>query len=60
MKTYHVVYTHNPQEFFDGIEPEDLTEDHTVPSDNLMEIFDMVDAGYKAIIFPGGDDGCRN
>ena len=51
--TYSVVFTHNPQDFFEGIEPDDLIVVREVTNEELeSEIVPMVDGGYKAIVFP--------
>ena len=51
--TYTIVFTHNPQDFFEGIEPYDLIVVREATSEELeAEILPMVDGGYKAIVFP--------
>lgn len=56
---YKVILTHNPQDFFEGIEPEDLTETVIIKSaEDLRPILDMVSGGYKAIITQTGSDAC--
>lgn len=48
---YKVILTHNPQDFFEGIEPEDLTETRIAETaEDLAEILEKVYGGYKAII----------
>lgn len=50
---YTIVFTHNPQDFFEGIEPEDLIVVREATSEELVaEIVPMVDGGYKAIVSP--------
>ena len=50
---YTIVFTHNPQDFFEGIEPEDLTVYREVDADELsLSISQMCVDGYKAIVFP--------
>ena len=50
---YAIVFTHNPQDFFEGIEPEYLTVVREATNEKLeAEIVPMVDEGYKAIVFP--------
>lgn len=50
---YTIVFTHNPQDFFEGIEPEDFTVIKEATDEELeVEIVQMVDGGYKAIVFP--------
>lgn len=52
--------THNPQDFFDDTEAPELIETITFSDTNneseIQDILDMVDEGYKAIIFPLGGD----
>ena len=53
---YTVVFTHNPQDFFEGIEPDDLIVVREVTNEELeSEIVPMVDEGYKAIVFQAGE-----
>ena len=50
---YTIVFTHNPQDFFEGIEPGDLIVVREATNEELeAEIVPMVDGGYKAIVFP--------
>ena len=50
---YTIVFTHNPQDFFEGIEPDDLIVVRESTNEELeAEIVPMVDGGYKAIVFP--------
>ena len=50
---YTIVFTHNPQDFFEGIDPEDLTVYREVDADELsLSISQMCVDGYKAIVFP--------
>ena len=52
-----VVFAHNPQEFFTGLEPPELTETAQLrDNDDWAMVRRMVAGGYKAIIFPGGDE----
>lgn len=53
-KEYKATFTHNPQDYFEGLEPEELVETMTI-SDlfDLIQVLTMVDEGYKAIIEPG-------
>ena len=61
--SYKAILTHNPQDFFEGIEPDELRE--TIEFDNngnkkeITKVLDMVSDGYKAIIFhkEGLNDG---
>ena len=49
---YDVIFTHNPQSFFEGAEPEDLALCYTV-GDHLSELKEyqpLVDGGYKMIV----------
>ena len=58
MKKYKATLTHNPQDYFDGTEPEELVE--TMRLNTLLDMILMlckVDGGYKAIIeIEEGDD----
>ena len=48
---FYVIGTHNPQDFFTGIEPDDLVEEKEANQDNLAEIVtDLLNGGYKAIV----------
>lgn len=57
MKKYRVYCTHNPQDFFEGSEPHELVEtldfDESVESCcfAIAKILELIDGGYKAIIF---------
>lgn len=52
---YTIVFTHNPQDFFEGIEPDDLIVVREATNEELeAEIVQMVDGGYKAIVFQAG------
>ena len=53
-KEYKATFTHNPQDYFEGLEPEELVETMTI-SDlfDLVQVLTMVDEGYKASIEPG-------
>ena len=49
---YQVIATHNPQDFFEGIEPEDLPECYEAADENLTEIVSKcIDGGYTVIIY---------
>ena len=53
---YTIVFTHNPQDFFEGIEPDDLIVVREATNEELQsEIVPMVDVGYKAIVFQAGE-----
>lgn len=53
---YTIVFTHNPQDFFEGIEPGDLIVVQEATNEELeSEIVPMVDGGYKAIVFQVGE-----
>ena len=66
---YHVILTHNPQDFFAGVEPDELTLEFYPESDddwaNILRLIDddwanilrLVDGGYVAIVttMEGGD-----
>lgn len=51
---YKVVLTHNPQEYFEDLEPEELTIIKWFDERNLFQnfnwILDKINNGYKAII----------
>lgn len=50
---FQVIATHNPQDFFCGQEPTDLTLTFIVKEDALMEIVKQcVIGGYIAIVYP--------
>jgi hypothetical protein len=50
--TYRIIATHNPQDFFEGIEPEDLPEYYEATGENLTEIVSKcVNGGYTVIIY---------
>ena len=49
---YRIVATHNPQDFFEGIEPEDLPEYYEATNENLTEIVSKcIKSGYTVIIY---------
>lgn len=49
---YTIVFTHNPQDFFEGIEPDDLIVVREATNEELeAEIVQMCADGYKAIVF---------
>ena len=55
---YTIVFTHNPQDFFEGIEPEDLTVVREATNEELeTEIAQMVAGGYKAVVFQNDNEG---
>lgn len=48
---FYVIGTHNPQDFFTGIEPDELVEEKEANQDNLAEIVtDLLNGGYKVIV----------
>ena len=50
---YTIVFTHNPQDYFDGMEPEDLIVVREATNEELeSESVSMVDGEYKASVFP--------
>lgn len=50
---FQVIATHNPQDFFCGQEPNDLTLTFIVKEDALMEtVKQCVIGGYIAIVYP--------
>ena len=38
---YQIIATHNPQDFFEGIEPEDLPEYYEATNENLIEMLNQ-------------------
>ena len=51
--TYQIIATHNPQDFFEGIEPEDLPKYYEATNENLSEIVSKcINGGYVVIIYP--------
>lgn len=49
---YQIIATHNPQDFFEGTEPEDLPEYYEATNENLTEIVSKsIDGGYTVIIY---------
>lgn len=54
--TYQIIATHNPQDFFEGIEPEDLPHYYEASDDNLTNIVSKcINGGYTVIIYPKED-----
>lgn len=54
--TYQIIATHNPQDFFEGIEPEDLPKYYEATNENLSEIVSKcINGGYVVIIYPKED-----
>lgn len=50
---YIVLFTHNPQDYFNGYECPELVEVRAFQKEDfLREITQMVSDGYHAIIFP--------
>lgn len=57
---YTVIFTHNPQDFFEGSEPNDLAEikiTDDINHETITMILDQIKEGYKAIIMGGEDTG---
>lgn len=57
---YTVIFTHNPQDFFEGSEPDDLFEikiTDDIEHDTIMMILNQIKEGYKAIILGGDNTG---
>ena len=53
---YRIIATHNPQDFFEGIEPEDLPEYYEATNENLTDIVSKcIEGGYVVIIYPKED-----
>ena len=54
--TYQTIATHNPQDFFNGIEPENLPEYYEATNENLIEVVSKcIDGGYTVIIYKSED-----
>ena len=57
---YKAILTHNPQDYFDGAEPDDLISKISFKrseSGAFDTILAMIDDGYTAIITPDENDG---
>ncbi len=58
---YKIILTHNPQDFFEDREPNELIRTIIMNSQfdylSMYEVLHCVDNGYKAIIFPMDGDG---
>jgi hypothetical protein len=53
---YQIISTHNPQDFFNGNEPEDLPEYYETTNEDLTEIVSKcIEGGYVVIIYPKED-----
>ena len=49
---YQIIATHNPQDFFEGIEPEDLPEYYEATDEILADIASKcIEGGYTVIIY---------
>ena len=49
---YQIIATHNPQDFFEGLESENLTEYYEATNESLAEIVSKcIDGGYTVIIY---------
>lgn len=49
---YQIIATHNPQDFFEGIEPENLPEYYEATDENLNDIVsNCIKGGYTVIIY---------
>ena len=49
---YRIIAIHNPQDFFEGIEPENLPEYYEALNENLTEIVsNCIKGGYTVIIY---------
>lgn len=60
MADYNAIMTHNPQDFFEGIEPEELSiemefdrSEEETAAKVITGILDCVDSGYYVIISKG-------
>ena len=57
---YKVILTHNPQDYYEGIEDEELVEIRgfdLLTVEQIAFILHMVDEGYKAIFQQESDPG---
>jgi hypothetical protein len=53
---YQIIATHNPQDFFNGTEPDDLPEYYEATDDNFTEIVSRcINYGYVVIVYPKED-----
>lgn len=53
---YQVIATHNPQDFFNGTEPDDLPEYYEATNENLADIVSKcISDGYVVIVYPKED-----
>lgn len=53
---YQVIATHNPQDFFEGIEPKDLPEYYEATNENLADVVSKcINDGYVVIVYPKED-----
>ena len=49
---FQIIATHNPQDFFEGIEPEDLPEYYEATDENLTDIVSScIKCGYTVIVY---------
>jgi hypothetical protein len=49
---YQIIATHNPQDFFEGIEPVYSPEYYEATDENLTEIVSKcIDGGYTVIVY---------
>lgn len=49
MKQYRLICTHNPQDFFNGIEPAELVRSY-ITSNVMADVGKEIDDGYCVII----------
>lgn len=49
-KTMHIIITHNPQDFFQDIEPRELTIQYDSSYVSSETINDLISGGYSVII----------
>jgi hypothetical protein len=53
---YQVIATHNPQDFFNGTEPDDLPEHYAATNENLADVVSKcINDGYVVIVYPKED-----
>ena len=53
---YQIIATHNPQDFFNGKEPDDLPEYYEATNENFADIVSKcITGGYVVIVYPKED-----
>ena len=54
-KQFRTTCTHNPQDFYNGIEPSELTKSYTT-SNLEKDAIRELESGYQVIVSKAGDD----